>query len=152
MIILPLLFHQQTANWISLQIKKERTGSDPTGTDKSNAEKNTSLPSLFCYLEAITWFQFVVTMYGEKDPLWKRGKTLHHQIGFLISHLVTIPFGPTQRSDLFDDFRVGAAGDLPHPQNSRTQLCFNLLLCFSGLFSTIFLLLACLSFFCVSSS
>lgn len=70
--------------------------------------------------------------------LCERGKTLHHQIGFLISHLVTIPFGTTQRSDMFDDFRVGAAGDLPHPQNSGTPLGFNRLLCFSGLFSAIF--------------
>lgn len=42
--------------------------------------------------------------------------------------------------DMFDDFRVGAAGDLPHPQNPETRLCFNLLLCSSGLFFAIFFL------------
>lgn len=114
-------------------------GSAPRGSDKRNTEKikNKSLPSLFCYLEAKTWFHFFVTMYGKKDPFSEiRGERLHHQIDFPISHLVTIPFGTTQRSEIcLMTSWYKWAGDLPQQQQQRLNrfLCLSLLVSPIGL-------------------
>lgn len=68
-----------------------------------------SLPSLFCYLEAITWFQFVLTMYGEKRSFVKEGKntTSSNRFSNKSSGYHTICYYAEVR-DMFDDFRVGA--------------------------------------------
>lgn len=140
----------QQIEFLSKSTRKEK---NLTPQELIEAMLKKHVSSLFCYLQAITWFQFVVTMYGEKDPAWKRRKTLHHQIGFLISHLVTIPLGTTQRYMRYVWGRQGRSGlEICHIHKTPALGNVPIFSFASGLFSAIFLLLACLSFFCVSSS